>query len=99
MLEILILINLCRRIGERVREKGRKAGGYQFMLVMFWFAGEIGAAVVTTIVLVVVHGADYEKYIFLAYIAAIVGAAILAWLAFQIVASLPPLGVEEEYED
>jgi succinate dehydrogenase / fumarate reductase cytochrome b subunit len=94
MLEILILINLCRRIGERVREKGRKAGGYQFMLVMFWFAGEIGAAVVTTIVLVVVHGADYEKYIFLAYIAAIVGAAILAWLAFQIVASLPPLGVE-----
>lgn len=99
MLEILILRQLCRRIGQIAREKGRKAGGYQFMLVMLWFAGELGAAFVTAIILFIIHDEEWEQYLFLTYIAAVVGAALMSWLGFQIVKSLPSVKVEEEFED
>jgi hypothetical protein len=100
MIEILILISMCRRIGERAREKGRTAGKYQFMLVLFWFGGEIGGAFLTSLILTVVYGEDFEKFMFIAYIAAIVGAIFAAWLAFRIVASIPePVIDEDQWSD
>jgi Na+/alanine symporter len=96
MLEILILISLCRQIGERAREKGKTAGIYQFMLVIFWFGGEIGAALLTGIILAIAYGSDFQNFFCFSYIAAFVGAAFSAWVAFQIVKSLPDPEPKEE---
>ena len=99
MIEILILFSLCKQIGQKARDKGRKATGYQFMLVMFWFGGEIVTALIAGIILGVMYGDQAESYMLIAYAAAIVGAALGALVAFQIVAMLPEAGYEEEDDD
>ena len=45
MLEILLLIYLCKKLGDMIRAKGRSAGWYQFLLVFAWFVGEFMGAV------------------------------------------------------
>jgi hypothetical protein len=100
VVEILILISLCRRIGERAREKGRTAGKYQFMLVLFWFGGEIGGALLTAVGLAVFLGGEPDGFVCIAYIAAIAGAILGAVLAFRIVAGLPePVDEEDSWDD
>ena len=45
MLELLFLRWFTAHIGETVRKKGHGAGGYKFLAVFLWFAGEaIGVA-------------------------------------------------------
>jgi hypothetical protein len=100
MLEILILISLCRKIGEAARAKGRSAGGYQLMLVAFWFGGEVGVGLLGGIIIAVAFGGQEEDGVFwFVYILAILGAALGALLAFQIVAHLPDPGERDEYDD
>jgi hypothetical protein len=41
MLEILLLVGLCKRISRMVGEKGRKAGGYIGLTIGLWIGGEI----------------------------------------------------------
>jgi hypothetical protein len=89
MLEILILYRLCKRIGEVARGKGRRAIGYQLMLILFWFGGEVCSALSAGVVLALLYGEKFQEYALLGYIAAFVGAGLGAWLAFQIVAGLP----------
>lgn len=90
MLEILLLVALCRKIGEAARAKGRSAGGYQLMLVAFWFGGEIGVALLGAVVSYLVLGPqDEDGLLCFMYVLALVGAAVGALLAFQIVARLP----------
>ncbi|MEZ6142104.1 MAG: hypothetical protein R3B84_16185 [Zavarzinella sp.] len=89
MLEIIILYKLCMRIGDAARGKGRQAIGYQLMLILFWLGGELGTAFFAILALPLLFGEEYEQYIFVGYIAAILGAAFGAWLAFRIVAGLP----------
>jgi hypothetical protein len=92
MLEIILLVTMCRRLGEKSRAKGHAAGKYQFLLVLFWFGGEIGGAMVAAF-LSVVFGVfvDFqgEPNLAVVYGAGIVGAAFGAWGAFKIVNSLP----------
>jgi hypothetical protein len=83
VLEILFLVYLCRKLGAILRAKGRSAGGYQFLLVVLWFGGEIFGAVVTVAVLRM-DGAP-------AYLGALLGAAGGATLAFVIANSLGPV--------
>ncbi len=77
MLEIIALIVLAKRIGSILREKGRKAGWYQFLLVVLWgggqFVGFIAGIVLT----------DAEDGLVL-YLFAIIGAALGATIAFYI---------------
>ena len=45
MLEILILAHFWRKVGLYARERGRKAIGYQLLLIAMWFGMEfIGGA-------------------------------------------------------
>jgi len=67
------------------------------MVAAFWFLGEVGGALLASVVLGIVYGEEFEQYAFVAYIAAIVGAAVSAWIAFQIVRSLPE--PEHEFDD
>lgn len=40
MIEILVVIGLCRKIGSVMRAKGRKPGGLQALAVVAWFGTE-----------------------------------------------------------
>jgi len=40
MLEIFLVIGLCKRLGRNLRAKGRSAVGLQIMLVLMWFGLE-----------------------------------------------------------
>ncbi len=95
MLEIAILFRLCQSIGVKARAKGRRAIGYQILLILFWFGGEVLTAFLTALALYWVYDEEFESYIFFAYVAAIAGAALGAWLAFVIVSSLPALILDE----
>lgn len=75
MLEILILYKLCKRIGAAARDKGHRSIGYQLLLVLFWFGGEIGAAIACAILLFVLYGEHAEAYVLFAYLAGFSGAA------------------------
>lgn len=90
MLEIIILFKLCGGIGRIARAKGRKAVGYQFMLVALWLIAEFTTALACVIALTVIFGEnEAEEKMFLVYLAAILGAAIGAFTAFTIVKALP----------
>ena len=101
MLEIIVLIKLCQKIGENARAKGRSAGGYQFMLVAMWFGFEFGVALFGGIIMALLTGGDVEDDgIFCGiYLLAICGAALGAVLAFQIVARLPEVRPRDESDD
>ena len=58
------------------------------MLIGFWFGGEILTAIWAGVMLALFFGEEFEPYVPLAYVAAIVGAALGAWLAFVIVKNL-----------
>lgn len=84
MLEILLLIHFSKKIGALAESKGYPKGRYQWMLLGMWIVGEflggqIGGAMAS--------GSD--QAICVAYIIAIIGAALGAWVAFSIVRNLP----------
>ena len=82
MLEILLLIYLCRELGKILRAKGRSAGWFQFLLVILWFGGEFFGAVAAVII-----GFEDGPAI---YLGALLGAAGGAVLGFVIAKSVAP---------
>jgi hypothetical protein len=46
MLEILILIHLCRKNGGIAEKKGHKPGRYKLLTVLLWVGGEIFGGIV-----------------------------------------------------
>ncbi len=97
MIEIIALYNLCKRIGIAAREKGRRAIGYQLLMILFWFSGEFGAGFTFVLLLFLAFGEEGANgYLPLVYIAAMLGAGVGAWLAFKVVAGLPGLRSNKE---
>jgi hypothetical protein len=82
MLEILLLVYLCRKLGEMLRAKGRSAGWFQFLLAVAWFAGEFMGAVLLAI-LAGMGGAAL-------YLGALLGAAAGVTAVFIVAHSLAP---------
>lgn len=95
MLEILILYRLCSLIGYRAREKERRAIGYQLMLILFWFVGQVSTLLLAGLAFGQFSGKPVEEDLLYAYVTAFAGAAFGAWSAFRIVANLPVAGVSE----
>ena len=81
MLEILLVIYLCKQIGNVLRNKGRSPGWYQALLVVLWFGGEIAGGV--TGMLLTDSGP-------LAYLAALCGAAVGAGVTFYLAHQAAP---------
>jgi hypothetical protein len=79
MLEILLLIALTKRIGAILKEKGRKGGWYQLLLVILWFGGEFAGLLFG---LLLTNGGRSGGL--LVYIVGLAGAAAGAGLAFMI---------------
>src|SRR5437762_13228259 len=84
MLEILVVVILCRRLGEKARQKGRSAGWFMFMLVGMWIFGELLGAVVGILL-------SDGQVTATAYLAALIGAALGAVGAFLTAGALAPL--------
>ena len=84
MLEILVVVILCRRLGEKARQKGRTAGWFMLMLVGMWIFGELLGGVVGILL-------SNGQVTGTAYVAALIGAALGAVGAFLIVGALSPL--------
>jgi hypothetical protein len=96
VLEIILLIVLCKKIGGIVAEKGHKRWPYQLMLVGFWIGGELGGAIVGAVISVATNGPREEPG-FMPYVFALVGAAVGAILAFVIANSVRPVQTDEEF--
>jgi hypothetical protein len=90
MLEILVVIILCRRLGEKARQKGRTAGWYMLMLVGMWVFGELLGGVVGILL-------SDGQVTATAYVAALIGAALGAVGAFLIVGALTPLYPQPQF--
>ena len=82
MLEIILVVYMCKMIGKTVRPLGRSAGGYQALLVLLWIVGEFGGAVVGSLLLGSGGGL---------YVCALIGAAAGATVTFLIVKNLTSL--------
>jgi hypothetical protein len=78
MLEIIALIAMGKRIGSIMREKGRKGGWYQLLLVVLWIGGEFVGAIFGGII---TNGRGGLAIYLFALIGAAVGAAIAFWIA------------------
>jgi hypothetical protein len=84
MLEIILLIALCRNLGNKLRAKARTPWPFQLMLVLAWFGGELVGAVVG----VVISGDEGGC---LLYLFALMGAAVGAAMVSILVHYLPAL--------
>jgi hypothetical protein len=94
VIEILILIGLGKRIGSIVRAKGHSAGGYQALLVVLWFVGEIGGGFMGATLAAIATEHD-DASLALTYLFALLGAIMGAVIAFTTAKSLSPVENEK----
>jgi hypothetical protein len=98
MLEIILLIILGKRIGNIVAEKGHRRFPMQLLLVVLWFAGEVGGAIVGGVVETVAAGGQEPSFLF-ALLCAIAGAILGAFTAFTIARRMGPVAGPELYAE
>ena len=90
MLEIIIIILLCRKIWEVADDRGVSPIMYVCLLIAFWFGGEIVGAIIGAIVAVaILHANDNLSVIMISWVGALCGAACGAMLAFVLVSVHP----------
>lgn len=84
MIELLMLMSFNKTIGHIARTRGRKAMGYQVLMVVLWFGGEIIGLFTGLVVLSMMNWNSPE----LVYEMALLGAAAGAWAVHFIVVNL-----------
>jgi hypothetical protein len=89
VLELIVLIMLCRSIGKKVRAKGRAPLGYQMLLLAMWFGGEVGGGILGAMVSVVTR--NEESAFLMAYGIAVIAAIAGVTITFVIVNNLSSL--------
>jgi hypothetical protein len=98
MLEILILIALCRNIAAKARAKGRSGGGFGCLLVALWFGCEFAGMIVGAVFSMAMNGGD-EPELALVAVCGLAGGAVGALIAFGIVSAIGPVPQRGEYDD
>lgn len=93
MLEILLLVYLCRKLGAGLRAKGHRAGWYQLFLVFAWFGGEFFGAFGLGVLLAIVDP-EVAPPGGMLYLASLVGAALGALVVFWVARLQPDLQAE-----
>ena len=89
MLEIIVVWNLCKKMGGMMRSKGyERPFWFQCFVPMFWLGGEIAGAIAYGIFRAV-HGQDEVKVDAFCYLVAMAGAVLAATLLFVIARSFP----------
>lgn len=90
MLEIILVIYLCRRVKRIVEPKGYKPGIWQFYVVLAWFGLEIGGAVLS-----IMFGSDVVVAMLSAILCAIGGSIAVQ----QRAKALPDLTIKDKWLD
>lgn len=85
MLEIILLINVSKKISEIAFDKGYSSGLYKFYTVLFWFGFEIIGGVIALLIF------DNQG---VAYIIALLSAALGIFILYKITQSLPDKNIE-----
>ena len=88
MLEIVLVIVLCKALGKMLRAKGVKPIYLQILLVVLWIFGEFAGGFVGGVVHVLRFGAEAPMG-FAPYLFAVAGAAMAASFTFLIAYLLP----------
>ncbi len=88
MVEIIVVIALCRGLGRRLRDKGYKPFWFQAMLVVGWIGGEIMGGFIGGIYHVIRNGPNVEPGLEI-YLFAI-GVAVMSACFCYLVAHLLP---------
>lgn len=89
MLEILVVISLCKKMGALMRGKGHeKPFWFQFFVPVFWFGGEFMGALIYGMERAL-KGEPTEGLGLKLYLVAIAGAALASTLYFVIAKSIP----------
>jgi hypothetical protein len=97
MLEIFLIWVCARKIGKIVADKGRSKIGYQLMLVGLWIGGEFIGAIVGAILHANAGGPGVRGVPCMAYVCALIGAAVGAGIAFAIANGLSPIQRDEDF--
>lgn len=90
MLDIILVIILCRRIKGIVEPKGYKPGTWQFYVVITWFGLEIGGAFVSAML-----GSEFTIALLSGVLCAILGSIALQRRA----KSLPDINTVDKWVD
>jgi hypothetical protein len=93
MLEILLLVFLCKSVGGILREKKRSPILFQVMMVVAWFGGEIAGFIGYGIYM----GATGGEFDFTGYIAALGGAVAGAATVFLLAYLVPAAPAEPTF--
>jgi hypothetical protein len=93
MLEILLVIGLCKKIGGILERKGRHSGWYKFFVVVGWFGGEFAGGVVAGVACAIF--AEGREHFAIIYGSALGGAALSVGLVFSVASMLPDVHREE----
>ena len=88
MLEILLLIFLCKKVGSIVGPKGYSPGWFKFFAVIAWFGGEIAGAFIGVIIAMMGDPNPQGPPMGIIYVGALVGAAVGVGIVFVIANSL-----------
>jgi hypothetical protein len=87
MLEILVIVSLCKKMGELMRSRGyEKPFWFQFFVPFFWFGGEFVGALVCQIERSL-KGETEAKFDLKMYVVAILGAVLATTLYFVVAKS------------
>jgi hypothetical protein len=90
MLEIILIVVLSKKIASMASDKGRTAAGYVVLFIVGWLGGEFIGAVIGVIL-------NRGQVSGLAYLFALLGAAVGAGCVFTLVSLLPPVE-DEDYD-
>ena len=90
MCEIVMIVLLCKHIGEMMRKKGRDPIGYQVMAVLGWIGGEITGAIIGAIVTIAGSGGNEDAAGVGAVLGALVGVACAVGIVYAIASSVSP---------
>ncbi len=93
MLEILLLVGLCKWMGSLMHEKGRNPLALQIFTVVGWIGGEISGAIVGGIVHAI-QNPDVEEIGLGVYVFALVGAVVGVGIPFFVAFLLPSVKPE-----
>lgn len=97
MLEILLMIALCKKIGREVRAKGQSPTGYQVLAVVLWIGGEFLGGMIGGVVANLSGGGDAD--LCFGYGLALAGAACGAGIAYTIASNVTPVHRERDFDD
>jgi hypothetical protein len=99
MLEIILIIVFCKRIGEIVGRKGHRKFPFQLMLVALWFGGEILGGILGAVIALALpdgRGRTEPSLLFI-YPFAIGGAIVGVLIAFAVANRIAPVGGDDEF--